>query len=169
LQEQARLNAIGKLALAENILQLPMNHLQIQPDRQNWPLIGTGSFSSICSMVARAPLRAQDTPHGFDRSPLCDLSRCSGGAEASRTAGNPPSAASLSTALRSVFSDFVDPAAIRSDMTKHWEDALKKFFAACKGLRHEAFLDVDYSDLVCDPIGVVRSRLEAFSEIRSSS
>jgi hypothetical protein len=80
-----------------------------------------------------------------------------------------PSAASLSTALRSVFSDFVDPAAIRCDITKHWEDALKKFFAACKGLRHEAFLDVDYSDLVCDPIGVVRSRLEAFSEIRSSS
>jgi hypothetical protein len=67
-----------------------------------------------------------------------------------------PSAASLTTALRSVFSDFVDPAAIGNDMTKHWEDALEKFFVARKGLSHDTFIDVDYSDLVRDPIVAVR-------------
>jgi hypothetical protein len=67
-----------------------------------------------------------------------------------------PSAASLTTMLRRVFSDFVDPGAIGDDMTKYWEDALNKFLVARKGLRQDAFLDVEYSDLVRDPIGVLR-------------
>jgi hypothetical protein len=68
-----------------------------------------------------------------------------------------PSAASLTTLLRSVFSDFVDPAAIGNDMTKYWQDALDKFLATRKGLRHSAFFDLEYSDLVRDPIECVRS------------
>jgi hypothetical protein len=35
----ARLNRIGKLTLAEDMLQLLINRLQIQRDRQNWPQI----------------------------------------------------------------------------------------------------------------------------------
>jgi hypothetical protein len=68
-----------------------------------------------------------------------------------------PSAASLTMALRSVFSDFVDPPAIGNDMTKFWEDALDKFFVSRKRLCDDAFLDVEYSDLVRGPIEVVRS------------
>ena len=66
-----------------------------------------------------------------------------------------PSVASLTTALRHVFSDFVDPAAIGNDMTRYWEDALTKFFVARQGLRQDAFLDVEYSDLVRNPIQLV--------------
>jgi hypothetical protein len=68
-----------------------------------------------------------------------------------------PSAAGLTMVLRSVFSDFVDPAAFGNDMTKYWEDALDKFFGARKRLPNSAFLDVEYSDLVHDPMGVIRS------------
>ena len=67
-----------------------------------------------------------------------------------------PSAASLTTVLRSIFSDSVDPAAIGREMTKYWEDALEKFLNSRKGLRSHAFFDVDYEDLVRDPIALVR-------------
>jgi len=67
-----------------------------------------------------------------------------------------PSAASLTTALRSVFSDFVDPAIIGNDMTKFWGDALDKFPVARQSLPSNAFFDVEYSDLVRNPIGVIR-------------
>jgi hypothetical protein len=39
-ESEARLNNIGKLTLAEDILQLLINCLQIQRDRHNWPRIG---------------------------------------------------------------------------------------------------------------------------------
>jgi hypothetical protein len=58
--------------------------------------------------------------------------------------------------LRSTFSDFVDPAAIGSEMTNFWGDAMERFLEARKGCRAEAFIDVDYSDLLGDPIGVAR-------------
>jgi hypothetical protein len=67
-----------------------------------------------------------------------------------------PSAASLTAALRSVFSDFVDQAAIGNDMTKFWEDALDKFHVARQALSSNAFFDVEYLDLVRNPLGVVR-------------
>jgi hypothetical protein len=67
-----------------------------------------------------------------------------------------PSAASLTMVLRSVFSDFVDPAAIGNEITKFWEDALEKFLVARKGLRHDAFIDIEYPDLVGNPIEVLR-------------
>ncbi len=66
------------------------------------------------------------------------------------------SAASLTVVLRSTFSDFVDPAAIGDEMTKFWGDAMERFLEARKGCRAEAFIDIDYSDLLGDPIGVVR-------------
>jgi len=84
-----------------------------------------------------------------------------------------PSAASLTTVLRSIFSDYVDPVAIGREMTKYWEDALDKVLDAGKGLRSHAFFDVDYSDLIRDPIGVVRriysrlgSELSSAAELR---
>jgi len=67
-----------------------------------------------------------------------------------------PSVASLTTALRSVFSDFVDPAAIGTEMTKHWEEALDRFVAARQRLRPDAFFNVEYSDLIRNPINVIR-------------
>jgi Sulfotransferase family len=67
-----------------------------------------------------------------------------------------PSLASLTTVLRSIFSDSVDPAAIGRAMTKYWEDALEKLLDARNGLRSHAFFDVDYAGLVRDPIAVVR-------------
>jgi len=67
-----------------------------------------------------------------------------------------PSAASLTAVLRSVFSDFVDPAAIGNEITKFWEDALETFLVARKALRHDAVFDVEYSDLVRNPIEVLR-------------
>jgi hypothetical protein len=54
-----------------------------------------------------------------------------------------PSAASLTTVLRSVFSDDVDPAAIGGQLTKYWEDALEKLLDARKGFGSHAFFDVD--------------------------
>jgi hypothetical protein len=38
-ESEARLNAIGKLALVEDVLQLLTNRLQMQRDRQSWPRI----------------------------------------------------------------------------------------------------------------------------------
>jgi len=67
-----------------------------------------------------------------------------------------PSAASLTAVLRSVFSDYVDPAAIGDEITKFWEDALEKFLVARKSVRHDAFIDVEYQDLVRNPIEVLR-------------
>jgi hypothetical protein len=67
-----------------------------------------------------------------------------------------PSTASLTTVLRSVFSDFVDPVAIGNDITKFWEDTLEKFRVARKSVRHNAFIDIEYQDLVRNPSGVLR-------------
>jgi Sulfotransferase family len=67
-----------------------------------------------------------------------------------------PSAASLTMVLRSTSIDFVDLAAIGAEMTKSWGDALEKFPDTRKGLRPDAFVDVDHSDLIRDPIGMVR-------------
>jgi hypothetical protein len=79
-----------------------------------------------------------------------------------------PSAASLTMVLRNTFSDFVDPAAIGDEMTQFWGDAMERFLDARKGLRAETFVDVDYSDLVGDPIGVVRRLYSQFGNDLSS-
>jgi hypothetical protein len=280
-ESEARLNSIGQLTLAEDILQLLINRLQIQRDRQNWPQIGqetiaaplfilglprTGTtllhsllaqdhetfsapttwevmfpspppsfgqkgrmqraerrlgcfhllapeFQKIHPVAAYLPqeciaimshtfmsdqfaamyniptygswLRLQDmrpvyefhrrflqhlqygppcaplriqgpSSYAFPGNPFRDLSRRSGGADHRDPLEILPSAASLTTVLRSVFSDFVDREAIGEDMAKFWEDALDKFFGACNHLPNNAFLDVEYSDLVRDPIEVVR-------------
>ena len=67
-----------------------------------------------------------------------------------------PSAASLTRVLRSVFSDFVDQAAIGNELTKFWEEALEKSLVARNGFRRDAFVDVEYTDLVHNPIEVLR-------------
>jgi len=64
------------------------------------------------------------------------------------------SVASLTMVLRSAFSDFVDPAAIGYEMTKFWGDCAGEISGCPQRFRADAFVDVDYSDLVRDPIGL---------------
>src|SRR5215471_14067749 len=104
----------------------------------------TVGFSSTCSMAtlrAASCSRRQSICFAWKLSlqPIPTLSWC-------RRIGT-ASAASLTTALRSVFSDFVDPAIIGNDMTKFWGDALDKFHVARQSLPSNAFFDVEYSDL----------------------
>jgi len=69
------------------------------------------------------------------------------------------SLASLTTALRSTFSDDVDPEQVGPEMTRRWADGLARALRdRDDGLvPAERFFDVRYVDLVRDPIGTVRS------------
>jgi hypothetical protein len=60
------------------------------------------------------------------------------------------------TVMRSAFSDFLDPAAIGSEMIRFWKETLERFLDARKRLPAHSVHDVRFTDLVCDPIGVVR-------------
>lgn len=68
------------------------------------------------------------------------------------------SLASLTTVLRSTFSDGVDPVAVGEEMNRRWADgiarALRARDAGCAAPAQ--FCDVYYNDLVRDPIGAVR-------------
>jgi hypothetical protein len=68
------------------------------------------------------------------------------------------SASSLHTVLRSTFSDTVDPVAVGAEVTHRWAEGMRRALAARDGrcAPAERFLDVQYADLVRDPIGVVR-------------
>lgn len=65
-----------------------------------------------------------------------------------------PSIASLMTVMRSAFSDFVDPAAIGSEMIRFWKETLHGFLNDRKELPTGALHDVKFTDLVSDPIAV---------------
>jgi Sulfotransferase family len=69
------------------------------------------------------------------------------------------SLASLTTALRSTFSDDVDPERVGPEMTRRWADGLARALRdRDDGLvPADRFFDVRYVDLVRDPIGTVRS------------
>jgi hypothetical protein len=67
-----------------------------------------------------------------------------------------PSVASLMTVMRSAFSDSVDPAAIGSEMIRFWKETLEQFLTARKKLAGGSVYDVRFTDLVRDPIAVVR-------------
>ncbi len=68
------------------------------------------------------------------------------------------SVASLTVVLRSAFSDSVDARAVGREMTERWARGMTKALAdrddGCAPARQ--FFDVDYRELVRDPIGVVR-------------
>jgi len=66
-----------------------------------------------------------------------------------------PSIASLMTVMRSAFSDFVDPAAIGSEMIRFWKETLQAFLDARKKLPAASVHDVKFTELVSDPIAVV--------------
>jgi hypothetical protein len=68
------------------------------------------------------------------------------------------SAASLHTVLRSTFSDGVDPVAVGQEVTTRWCEGMRRALAARDGgcAPPDRFFDVRYTDLVRDPIGVVR-------------
>jgi Sulfotransferase family len=125
---EARLNIFGKCALTQDILQLLTNCLQIQHDRRKWPRIADETIVAPMFIVG-LPRTGTTLLHGLLAQDLD------------------------AAALRSVFSDDVDPAAIGRQMTKYWEDALEKLLDARKGSRSHAFFDVDYcgggGSLVC--------------------
>src|ERR1700751_1297451 len=66
-----------------------------------------------------------------------------------------PSIASLMTVMRSAFSDFVDPAAIGSEMIRFWKQTLHGFLDDRKKLSSGAVYDVRFTDLISDPIAVI--------------
>ena len=68
------------------------------------------------------------------------------------------SVTSLHVVLRRTFSRFVDPAAVGAEVTRLLADDIRRGFAARdQGCAPpERFVDVQYADLVADPLGVVR-------------
>jgi hypothetical protein len=68
------------------------------------------------------------------------------------------SLASLTTVLRSTFSDAVDPLAVGPEMTTRWASGIARALhdrdAGCAA--PERFFDVRYGDLIRDPLGTVR-------------
>lgn len=74
------------------------------------------------------------------------------------------SLASLTTALRSTFSDAVDPIAVGAEMTRRWADGLGRALRARDEERVPArsVVDVLYTDLLRDPIGAVRAIYRSF-------
>lgn len=77
------------------------------------------------------------------------------------------SAASLHTVLRSTFSDTVDPVAVGREVTTRWCEGMRRALAVRDGgtVPGERFFDVQYTDLVRDPLGVVR-RIYAHFDMR---
>lgn len=69
-----------------------------------------------------------------------------------------PSMASLHAALRSTFSDTVEPFAVGEEVTRRWAEGIRRALGARdRGCAPpERFLDVHYADLVRDPIDCVR-------------
>jgi hypothetical protein len=57
--------------------------------------------------------------------------------------------------MRSAFSDFVDPAAIGSEMVSFWKATLHGFLDDRKKLPSGAVYDVRFTDLISDPIAVI--------------
>lgn len=75
------------------------------------------------------------------------------------------SLASLTTVLRGTFSDAVDPVAVGGEMSRRWCGALLGALAQRDAGRvpRERVVDVRYTDLMRDPIGVVERIYRAFS------
>ena len=69
------------------------------------------------------------------------------------------SLASLTTVLRSAFSDGVDPHAVGREMSERWARGLYEFLRVRDSGRvpHDQVIDVQYRELVADPIGTVRT------------
>lgn len=69
------------------------------------------------------------------------------------------SLASLSTTLRSAFSDKVDPVAIGAEMSRCWGNAVLNAIDQrdSGALPEDRFLDLDYREIVSDPISTVRA------------
>jgi len=68
------------------------------------------------------------------------------------------SVASLHTVLRSTFSDAVDPIAVGAEVTRRWAAGITRALHARDegGVPADRFLDIRYTDLVRDPLGMVR-------------
>ena len=68
------------------------------------------------------------------------------------------SVASLHTALRSTFSDAVDPVAVGDEVSRRWADGIARAFRDRDGgcAPADLFVDVLYADLIRDPLATVR-------------
>jgi hypothetical protein len=69
------------------------------------------------------------------------------------------SVASLTTVLRRVSSDAVNPVEIGREVTHQWSNALERavVFRRSGAVAAERFVDVQYRDVLDDPIGVIRA------------
>lgn len=69
-----------------------------------------------------------------------------------------PSMASLHSVLRSTFSDTVDPKEVGLEVTRRWAEGIRRALAHRDSGRVAAsrFCDVQYADLMRDPIGAVK-------------
>ena len=69
-----------------------------------------------------------------------------------------PSTANLTAVLRRAFSDKIDPEGIGVEVTQRWAEGVRRAMAVrnADGAARDRFLDVEYRDLVRDPIATVR-------------
>jgi hypothetical protein len=75
-----------------------------------------------------------------------------------------PSLASLTVTLRRAFSDHVDPKAAAREMTARWAEGMRRALEVRDSgkFRADRFADVDYRELLADPLGIVRRIYEHF-------
>ncbi|MCZ7620611.1 MAG: sulfotransferase [Myxococcota bacterium] len=66
------------------------------------------------------------------------------------------SLASLVATLRGAFSDDVDPVEIGRDVAVRWAEALRRSIAVRQNVSGDRFVDIQYRDLLRDPIAIVR-------------
>ncbi len=74
------------------------------------------------------------------------------------------SLASLSTRLRSAFSDHVDPHQVGREMSARWSDGLSRALAARDNgrIRVDRVIDIDYRQLVADPFPSIEAIYQRF-------
>lgn len=120
-----------------------LQHLQYRHPARRWVLKAPAHMLSLGALFAAYPDAQIVQTH---REPLEVLA----------------STASLSTLLRATFSDFVDPEIIGRETCQFWGDTLDIFMRLRENHPRGQFFDLDYSRIVEDPIGAVRSLYEHF-------
>ena len=114
-----------------------LQHLQYRHPDRRWVLKAPAHMLSLGALFATYPDAQVIQTH---REPLDVLA----------------STASLSTVLRSTFSDHVDPEVIGREMSQFWGDTLDTFMRLRENHPPAQFFDLDYTELVKDPIGSIR-------------
>lgn len=125
--------------------RLFLQHLQHRLPARRWVLKAPSHMLALESLLAIYPDANIVQTH---REPLEVLA----------------STASLTTLLRSTFSDSVDPATIGHEMSLFWADALEQFMRVRKNKPPEQFLDIHFTELLQEPIAAVRRLYAHFGD-----